>query len=481
MEAKIDKIVELSNLLSDKNKVQDSIITLFSQFKIGRLLCKLSLEKEKGVSALDLILSLCLFRICGDNIGSAYRKHYYSLLELGKNCFYRMLSREKMDWRKLLYGICKGYRSILLKQQVEMNDQVSCYILDDTTLEKTGYHFEGISRVFDHVCGRCVLGYKLLLLCVFDGKSTLPCDFTVHREKGKQGTFGLQKKELKSQFHKKRSKGNPDKKRFEELDESKIEMALSMIRRAWKNGIKASYALMDSWFTCEHVLTEIRAVAEGAIHCIGLAKMGNTKYEVNGKKYAAAQLIAKHERTHTKCCRKYKCVYISIQATYGSIPVRLFLIRYGKKKTWNILISTDMSLSFIDTFERYQIRWNIEVLFHECKGFMGLGDCQCRDFNSQIADCTLAFITYTILSLNKRFSEYETMGELFRDRQEELLALTLWKRILPLIEKLMKVLAELFDFSIDEMLEKIISSSKKAQQTWIILQALENQKTLYEE
>lgn len=139
MEAKIDKIVELSNLLSDKNKVQDSIITLFSQFKIGRLLCKLSLEKAKGVSALDLILSLCLFRICGDNIGSAYRKRYYSLLELGKNCFYRMLSREKMDWRKLLYGICKGYRSILLKQQVEMNDQVSCYILDDATLEKTGY------------------------------------------------------------------------------------------------------------------------------------------------------------------------------------------------------------------------------------------------------------------------------------------------------------------------------------------------------
>ena len=36
---------------------------------------------------------------------------------------------------------------------------------------------EGISRVFDHVKGRCVLGYKLLLCAFFDGKTTIPFDF----------------------------------------------------------------------------------------------------------------------------------------------------------------------------------------------------------------------------------------------------------------------------------------------------------------
>ena len=47
---------------------------------------------------------------------------------------------------------------------------------------------EGVSRVYDHVEGRCVLGYKLLLSTFFDGKTTIPCDFSLHQEKGKKET-----------------------------------------------------------------------------------------------------------------------------------------------------------------------------------------------------------------------------------------------------------------------------------------------------
>jgi len=32
---------------------------------------------------------------------------------------------------------------------------------------------EGVSRVFGHVKHKCVLGYKLLLLAFFDGRSTI--------------------------------------------------------------------------------------------------------------------------------------------------------------------------------------------------------------------------------------------------------------------------------------------------------------------
>ena len=31
------------------------------------------------------------------------------------------------------------------------------------------------------------------------------------------------------------------------------------------------------------------------------------------------------------------------------------------------------------------MRWSIEVAFHECKGLLNLGKCQCRDFASQYA------------------------------------------------------------------------------------------------
>ena len=40
----------------------------FGKFDIGHLLSRLSLEKQDGVSASELILSLCLFRIVGESI-----------------------------------------------------------------------------------------------------------------------------------------------------------------------------------------------------------------------------------------------------------------------------------------------------------------------------------------------------------------------------------------------------------------------------
>ncbi len=38
-------------------------LSLFSKFGLGRLLCRLSLEKHDGISAIQLILSLCLLTI----------------------------------------------------------------------------------------------------------------------------------------------------------------------------------------------------------------------------------------------------------------------------------------------------------------------------------------------------------------------------------------------------------------------------------
>ena len=66
MEAKIEKISELSKLLNVKTRMSDDLFHLFGKFGIGHLLSRLSLEKYDGVSASELILSLCLFRIVGE-------------------------------------------------------------------------------------------------------------------------------------------------------------------------------------------------------------------------------------------------------------------------------------------------------------------------------------------------------------------------------------------------------------------------------
>ena len=92
-------------------------------------------------------------------------------------------------------------------------------------------------------------------------------------------------------------------------------------------------------------------------------------------------------------------------------------------------------------FELYERRWGIEVIFKECRGYLGLGKCQSRSYNAQIADTTLCFMMYQMLSLAKRFSEYETLGALFRSERDRLQVLTLWSRTLEEVRHLLEVLS----------------------------------------
>lgn len=70
---------------------------LFGRFNLSDILRRLDLEKQQGISVVQLIMSLCLFRINGDSIFGIYTKKFYNLLETGKNCYYRMFNRESMD------------------------------------------------------------------------------------------------------------------------------------------------------------------------------------------------------------------------------------------------------------------------------------------------------------------------------------------------------------------------------------------------
>ena len=59
--------------------------------------------------------------------------------------------------------------------------------------------------------------------------------------------------------------------------------------------------------------------------------------------------------------------------------------------------------------------------------------------------------------MRKRFSDYETFGDLFRDIRDGLLELTFIERLLPLIAELLERIARLFDSTLDELFEKDIA------------------------
>lgn len=184
--------------------------------------------------------------------------------------------------------------------------------------------------------------------------------------------------------------------------------------------------------------------------------------------------MQRQERKGFKICRQYKSFYARVKAEYNGIPVQLFIIRYGRSSKYEVMITTDMKLSFKYAFERYQIRWNIEVLFYECKQHLKLGRCQSTDLNAQIADCTLAFIGYTVIALHKRFSDYETFGELFRDIKEGLLELTFTERLLPIIAELLEKIARLFDSTLDDLLERAMADKETRYDLECILRCNQN-------
>ena len=376
-----------------------------------------------------------------------------------------------MDWRILLLSMARRFQNIVRKEKAEEINAPKCYIIDDTTVSKTGLHFEGLSRVFDHVLSKCVLGYKLLILAFFDGRSTYTVDMSIHRESGKKGDYSLSKKERSMQFHKERIEGNPDYERFKELDTKKSDNVVRMIERAYKGGLRAAYALMDTWFVKAPLVCAVRKIGGGAVHVVGRLAMGKDRYAVGSRRYNVHELIALHGR-EAVVCRKYKCMYFEQRVMMGDTCVKIFFIRVGRNKNWDAIVTTDTHMKFMEAFEIYQIRWNIEVLIKECRQYLGLGSYQGTDFDEQIADCTLCLMTHMILTLGQRFNEYEALGELFRATRREMFELTQWRRTLEIIKNLLNVLAINLCINVADTMEDLMQGTQVISELEAILNIL---------
>ena len=460
IDAKIGNLNELTKVLSVKEQAQEQLLVVMKALGIGKIVRNLKFEKTQGYTLTSLFISLLIMRLWGKTIASATSNHFHGLCAVSKNTLYRALLNARIDWRMLLTKITLRFHAILREHQVNTDENDTCAILDDTTFQKSGIRIEGVSKVFDHVTHSFIYGMKCLTLALSDGKSCYPIDFSLHREKGKKKDYGLTLKQRKEQFKEKRNAKNPDYARKAECDESKLEMARRMLCHAVGHGINFKYVLADSWFTCESLIQAVRELCGGSVHYIGLTKMNPklryqtsktkrpqniheliVRYERTKRPQNIHELIVRYERTASCYWRKYKCKYIQLHAKLGEQSVRIFIIKYGRSTHWKVLLTTDTSMNFVRAFELYERRWGIEVIFKECRGYLGLGKCQSRNYNAQIADTTLCFMMYQMLSLAKRFSEYETLGALFRSERDRLQVLTLWSRTLEEVRHLLEVLS----------------------------------------
>jgi len=362
MSAKIGILNELSNILTQKEKTDEGVLVFSKQFKIGRLLKPFSEVKKQGFSLMSILVALILCRLGGLSVYAAQKT---GNLQMDDNTIYRLMNNQLIDWKSILLSFAKQFlKCVSSKGEVDAK-AVRCFVIDDTDIEKCGKTFEGLSKIYSHKEHRSLFGFKLLLLCFWDGKSLIPCGLSLHREH-KNYEYGLTKKQQERQFTKKRNGEGYFQERYDELDEEKPGVAIKMLKRCVKRGILGSYVLMDSWFVNDFMLKEIRNICKGMLHVVGMCKMDKRKFEVNGKERNSQTIIQMNENDSSKVrsSNKYKSRYFVVMANYKGMPVKLFYIKYKKAKSWTLLLTTDLSLSFVKAMELYQIRWSIEVLYY---------------------------------------------------------------------------------------------------------------------
>jgi hypothetical protein len=449
---------------NDATSAMNAIIDMTKTFRLSekRLFgseskcnCKLTQLQVLGL----LMLFPCFMIRNAYNYG---KSSLSCLFDCRKDVFYRFISNESYDWRKILATVSLQLWNKTQEKRTTDSAEPVCLMVDDTDYPKRGIQTELIGKIYSHVTHSMMLGFKGLFIGITDGISQILLDFAIVGEEGKKGNYGLKQEQLDARFSKEHDKESHTAKRIKEYNQSKIALMIEMIRRIIKRKIRFDYVLADSWFACADVIKFITS-RHVSCHYLGMIKMGKTRYIYKGKEYTANQLAALFDKPKKgrSYSRRLGCWYITVDVIFAGRNVRLFFCKRGKWAKWNGLITTNKELDFFEAYRIYSMRWSLEVVFKESKQNLGLGKYQMRNFSSQIAMTAITAMQYNLLSTAKRFSDYETVGGLFNDAVKGSVELTLTERIWDMILEMVRMIAECFNIEDEEIFDMLLNRSDK--------------------
>lgn len=547
----------ISDVISSEAEIPEKLTSVLNQFTTNKTFRIFEGIKSKGFALTSLFRILIILPFAA--IASVYALTKSDIkTDIEKDAFYDLKNNFKIDWRKLLYHQAKVFKKKLLNDTSSESKAPTALIFDDSLLPKTGKRIEKIGYVHNHVGMGFILGFKILVCGYFDGKSFIPLDFSLHREKGnanirtklkvadnkaqntldkithliekltqnidnvtqrvksakdtakKEPTktnirnlekakkqleqykvkrnkakydlkkankikykthkelknfysthklFGLTQKERKNQFDTKTPKGSHGHTRRKETDESKNKIMLDMISRAVKNGFIPDYVLIDSWFFSQYLLDKLKNIKKGCIKLISMVKINNQKFTlIKNDKEMNVKAILKSQMHKQIECRKFKAKYIKVECKYKGHNTNLFFIKMGKSNSWHLLLTTDLSLSFIKLIEVYQIRWTIEVFFKESKQLLNLGKCQSNNFDAQIADTTISLVQYILIGFYKRINVQMTFNDIFKKLNDKVVQNLMLIKLIRMFWKFIEIFCKVAGIDMIELQADIMKS-----------------------
>jgi len=401
----------MSSIVSDIISYENQIHQFFLNQKIGSLLKRSNMDKEKGVSPVAVFRVLVTLVFTGKNL--------FRTFEVGGSCgmakdtVYRFLNSVHTHWRRFLLLLS----SRVIRQELDPLTgaaNMKVLIADDTLYRRNrSKHVELLSRVFDHTDHRYYRGFRMLTLGWSDGISFLPVSCALLASSKEKNRLVPLRTDLDRRT-------NGAKRRREGICKA-TDVLVEMVAEAVAKGIHASHLLFDSWFAFPATMRKL--LAKG-VHTLCMLKVtGKIFYRYQGKDLHLAAIYRKIRKRRGRAK-----ILASVMVEIGEddkgipIPAKIVFVRDRRSKKWLALLSTDTALGNEEMITAYKRRWDIEVFFKMAKSFLNLAkECQGRSYDALVAHATVVCCRYIMLALAKRTNkDPRTLGTLFHACCEEL-------------------------------------------------------------
>ncbi len=416
---------------SQNSTFQSPFIHVARELQFKRCIYLAGFKKVRGPSSHDMIMAMLDSILMGKNLRQTGMSSLGCMLPTSPKSLYAFMQGNYGNWQKLAFNVGKA----AMKKTAAWDDKNDfCIVVDDTILEyANARHMEGCTYTYDHNQGTNVKGYTLLAFGWTDGKSFYPMGCKLISSKEERPTkAGKPIRACKEQKVKACDGRSIQKKIRDEAREEKPQLVANWISNAVKQGVKARFVLMDSWFNYKPLMQKIKG--EG-LDVIGIIKQDKRNYcwlNRNGQIKAELDLKGLAELL-TRMGRKksYKDSTIlgemfvihrtQDEELKDGIKLKLVFVRdRNDAEKFIVIASTDLTLKAEKIIQLYCRRWGIEVNFRNQKQFLGLGsECVSTDFDSLNAFCNLSCIRETLLEYRRRTVEdYRALGDLCRQWKE---------------------------------------------------------------
>lgn len=459
----------VADLLNDPVTYIDNVFADgWKRLRISCLIGNSGLTKRTGTQASEAVYLLLIWRWLNvSSIGMFAHKALGLFSQAKKDVMYDLLKREDINWRTLNLTIGAKLYKVHKLQDAEAR----AFVLDDSIKARRGKKMEGVSNHFDHVSNTSIKGQQVLTLGLSTDKVFVPLDSQIAIST--VNTQGLNRK-----FKDGRSAGA---QRYDEaIGQTKVQMATGMIRRAVRQGIRASFVIADAWFGNKDMM---RAAMKLNMVAILRMKRGKTKYRVphgNGYRFLdAKQLYQRAVRKQWtqvadlpwKAVEMEVEIDLSTQTGVNAKPnyqsVKLLFVRgindkedrTASRKDWALFLSTDAGITSAKMLQVYALRWSIEVYFKEAKQHLGFLQEQTRTFVSHTASIHLCAIRYLMLADAKLISTELSIGQVRSQVQDQFDSLNyaarLWGVFRSLVAGTLKSMSNQLNCTVENIMEKL--------------------------